>query len=139
MSTLLEELSEKALSLSIEERAQFAQELLAPGEEVFVVAPWISNIVVFDNRANRSSSFDEKNILTLRAKKAPLPLAISSALPPRPRMQGTPITIASSATRPKASLQLGITKRSSAAITSGTRDGSTWRTHTRGPHACCRR
>lgn len=27
----------------------FAQELLAPSRDVFVVAPWISNIVVFDN------------------------------------------------------------------------------------------
>lgn len=36
----------------------------------------VARIVVFDNRANRSSSFDEKNILTLRAKKAPLPLGL---------------------------------------------------------------
>lgn len=36
----------------------FAQELLAPGEEVFVVAPWISNIVVFDNRTGQ---FDTLN------------------------------------------------------------------------------
>lgn len=36
----------------------------------------VARIVVFDNRANRSSSFDEKNILTLRAKKAPLPLGM---------------------------------------------------------------
>lgn len=27
----------------------FAQELLAPSRNVFIVAPWISNIVVFDN------------------------------------------------------------------------------------------
>lgn len=28
----------------------FAQELLAPSREVFIIAPWISNIVVFDSR-----------------------------------------------------------------------------------------
>jgi phosphatidylserine/phosphatidylglycerophosphate/cardiolipin synthase-like enzyme len=28
----------------------FAQELLAPSKEVFIVAPWISNIVIFDSR-----------------------------------------------------------------------------------------
>jgi phosphatidylserine/phosphatidylglycerophosphate/cardiolipin synthase-like enzyme len=28
----------------------FAQELLSPSQEVFIVAPWISNVVVFDNR-----------------------------------------------------------------------------------------
>ncbi len=28
----------------------FAQELLAPSRKVFIVAPWISNIVIFDSR-----------------------------------------------------------------------------------------
>lgn len=28
----------------------FATELLAPSKEVFIVAPWISNIVIFDSR-----------------------------------------------------------------------------------------
>lgn len=36
----------------------------------------VARVVIFDNRANRSSSFDEKNILTLRAKKAPLPIGL---------------------------------------------------------------
>lgn len=36
----------------------FAQELLAPSREIFVVAPWISNIVIFDNRTGK---FDALN------------------------------------------------------------------------------
>ena len=36
----------------------FAQELLAPGEEIFVVAPWISNVIIFDNRTGQ---FDTLN------------------------------------------------------------------------------
>lgn len=34
----------------------FAQELLAPSRHVFVVAPWISNVVIFDNRLGQFAS-----------------------------------------------------------------------------------
>lgn len=36
----------------------FTQELLVPSREIFVVAPWISNIVIFDNRIGQ---FDALN------------------------------------------------------------------------------
>jgi hypothetical protein len=36
----------------------------------------VARVVVFDNRANRASGFDEKTILQLRAKKAPLPILL---------------------------------------------------------------
>jgi len=36
----------------------FAQELLAPSGEVFIVAPWISNIVIFDSRLGQYSTLN---------------------------------------------------------------------------------
>lgn len=36
----------------------FAQELLAPSRDVFIVAPWISNIVVFDNRLGQYTTLN---------------------------------------------------------------------------------
>ncbi len=36
----------------------FAQELLAPSNDVFLVAPWISNVVVFDNRLGQFDSIN---------------------------------------------------------------------------------
>jgi phosphatidylserine/phosphatidylglycerophosphate/cardiolipin synthase-like enzyme len=36
----------------------FAQELLLPSNDVFLVAPWISNIVVFDNKLGQFSALD---------------------------------------------------------------------------------
>lgn len=36
----------------------FAQELLAPSKEVFIVEPWISNIVVFDNQIGQYSTLN---------------------------------------------------------------------------------
>lgn len=36
----------------------FAQELLTPSREVFIVAPWISNIVVFDSRLGQFSTLN---------------------------------------------------------------------------------
>lgn len=36
----------------------FAQELLVPSREVFIVAPWISNIVVFDSRLGQYATLN---------------------------------------------------------------------------------
>jgi len=36
----------------------FAQELLAPSRNVFIVAPWISNIVVFDSRLGQYATLN---------------------------------------------------------------------------------
>jgi phosphatidylserine/phosphatidylglycerophosphate/cardiolipin synthase-like enzyme len=36
----------------------FAQELLAPSRKVFIVAPWISNIVIFDSRLGQYSTLN---------------------------------------------------------------------------------
>ncbi len=36
----------------------FAQELLAPSRKVFVVAPWISNIVIFDSRLGQYATLN---------------------------------------------------------------------------------
>ena len=36
----------------------FSAELLAPSRDVFIVAPWISNIVVFDNRLGQYDSLN---------------------------------------------------------------------------------
>jgi hypothetical protein len=36
----------------------FAQELLAPSKEVFIVAPWISNIVVFDSQIGQYATLN---------------------------------------------------------------------------------
>jgi hypothetical protein len=36
----------------------FAQELLVPSKEVFVVAPWISNIVIFDSRLGQYATLN---------------------------------------------------------------------------------
>lgn len=36
----------------------FAQELLAPSKDIFIVAPWISNIVVLDNRLGQFDSIN---------------------------------------------------------------------------------
>lgn len=36
----------------------FAQELLAPSKHVFFVAPWISNVAVFDNRLGQFDSLN---------------------------------------------------------------------------------
>ncbi|MDM4769075.1 phospholipase D-like domain-containing protein DpdK [Solimonas sp. SE-A11] len=36
----------------------FAQELLAPSRHVYFVAPWISNIVIFDNRLGQFDSIN---------------------------------------------------------------------------------
>ncbi|MET3653118.1 phospholipase D-like domain-containing protein DpdK [Dyella japonica] len=36
----------------------FTQELLSPSQHVFLVAPWISNIVVFDNRLGQFSALN---------------------------------------------------------------------------------
>jgi hypothetical protein len=36
----------------------FAQELLTPSREVFIVAPWISNIVVFDSRLGQYATIN---------------------------------------------------------------------------------
>ncbi len=36
----------------------FAQELLAPSPEIFIVAPWISNIVVFDNQIGQYATLN---------------------------------------------------------------------------------
>ena len=35
-----------------------AQELLAPSREVFIVAPWISNIIIFDNRLGQYATLN---------------------------------------------------------------------------------
>lgn len=39
-------------------QAMFVAELLSPGEEIWIVSPWISNVVVVDNR---SGSYDSLN------------------------------------------------------------------------------
>ncbi len=36
----------------------FAQELLAPSREVFIVAPWISNVVIFDGRLGQFATLN---------------------------------------------------------------------------------
>ncbi len=36
----------------------FAQELLAPSREVFIVAPWISNIVIFDSQIGQYATLN---------------------------------------------------------------------------------
>jgi len=36
----------------------FAQELLAPSREVFIVAPWISNITIFDSQLGQYSTLN---------------------------------------------------------------------------------
>jgi phosphatidylserine/phosphatidylglycerophosphate/cardiolipin synthase-like enzyme len=36
----------------------FAQELLTPSHEVFIVAPWISNIIIFDNRLGQYATLN---------------------------------------------------------------------------------
>jgi hypothetical protein len=36
----------------------FAQELLVPSKEVFIVAPWISNIVIFDSRLGQYATLN---------------------------------------------------------------------------------
>jgi hypothetical protein len=36
----------------------FCQELLSPGAALFIVAPWISNVVVFDNRSAHFSAIN---------------------------------------------------------------------------------
>ncbi len=36
----------------------FAQELLAPSREVFIVAPWISNVVIFDSRLGQYATLN---------------------------------------------------------------------------------
>lgn len=36
----------------------FAQELLAPSKEVFIVAPWISNIVIFDSQVGQYATLN---------------------------------------------------------------------------------
>lgn len=36
----------------------FAQELLVPSKEVFIVAPWISNIVIFDSRVGQYATLN---------------------------------------------------------------------------------
>lgn len=36
----------------------FAQELLTPSREVFIVAPWISNVVVFDSRLGQFATLN---------------------------------------------------------------------------------
>lgn len=36
----------------------FAQELLAPSKEVFIVAPWISNIVIFDSQLGQYATLN---------------------------------------------------------------------------------
>jgi phosphatidylserine/phosphatidylglycerophosphate/cardiolipin synthase-like enzyme len=36
----------------------FAQELLAPSKEVFIVAPWISNVVVFDSQIGQYATLN---------------------------------------------------------------------------------
>jgi len=36
----------------------FAQELLAPSKEVFIVAPWISNIIVFDSQIGQYATLN---------------------------------------------------------------------------------
>ncbi len=40
----------------------------------------VARVVVFDNRANRASGFDDKTILQLKAKKAPLPIWLIGAI-----------------------------------------------------------
>jgi phosphatidylserine/phosphatidylglycerophosphate/cardiolipin synthase-like enzyme len=36
----------------------FAHEVLAPSREVFIVAPWISNVVIFDNRLGQYATLN---------------------------------------------------------------------------------
>jgi phosphatidylserine/phosphatidylglycerophosphate/cardiolipin synthase-like enzyme len=36
----------------------FAQELLSPSQDLFLVAPWISNVVIFNNHLGQFSSFN---------------------------------------------------------------------------------
>lgn len=36
----------------------FAQELLTPSADIFLVAPWISNVVLFDNRSGQFSTIN---------------------------------------------------------------------------------
>ncbi len=36
----------------------FAQELLAPSREVFIVAPWISNVVIFDSQIGQYATLN---------------------------------------------------------------------------------
>lgn len=36
----------------------FAQELLVPSKELFIVAPWISNIVIFDSRCGQFATLN---------------------------------------------------------------------------------
>ena len=36
----------------------FAQELLAPSKEVFIVAPWISNIIIFDSQIGQYATLN---------------------------------------------------------------------------------
>jgi hypothetical protein len=36
----------------------FAQELLAPSKEVFIVAPWISNVVIFDSQLGQYATLN---------------------------------------------------------------------------------
>lgn len=36
----------------------FAQELLAPSKEVFIVAPWVSNIVIFDSQLGQYATLN---------------------------------------------------------------------------------
>lgn len=36
----------------------FSQELLAPSQEVFIVAPWISNIAIFDNQVGQYATLN---------------------------------------------------------------------------------
>jgi phosphatidylserine/phosphatidylglycerophosphate/cardiolipin synthase-like enzyme len=52
--------SSTALQGAIQEVLVFAfcQELLAPSSKLFLVAPWISNIVVFDNRLGQFSALN---------------------------------------------------------------------------------
>ena len=49
----------------------FAQELLAPSKEVFIVAPWISNIVVFDSQIGQYATLNpewaKREVLTAAA------------------------------------------------------------------------
>jgi phosphatidylserine/phosphatidylglycerophosphate/cardiolipin synthase-like enzyme len=52
--------SSTALQGAVQEVLGFAfvQELLSPSQNVFLVAPWISNIVVFDNRLGQFSALN---------------------------------------------------------------------------------
>ena len=58
----------------------FAQELLMPSRDVFIVAPWISNIVVFDSRLGQFATLNpEWNKREVRLVEVIVTMAASGA------------------------------------------------------------